>query len=135
MRSSHIFLGGVAAATFGVLLVTPVAAQDEMPPAQDIPAETPIDQMQPDAPVPPAAELSPEQQAEYDVWAPDQKFAYDAWPPETQMYYWTLSSDEQSLFWRLSDQDKISLTAMTGPEREAAWEVIKSNAAEAEGPA
>lgn len=151
MRSSHIFLGGVALATLGLLVVTPASAQEEPPMESDMPAETPgemsgdmPDAMPGDTPIDqvddgPAGStpvmLTPEQQAEYDGWAPDQKYAYDVWPQETQAYYWSLGTEEQALFWRLSDEDKIALTAMTGPEREAAWEVIKSNAAAAEGPA
>ncbi|MCK0128092.1 hypothetical protein [Erythrobacter sp. F6033] len=124
MRVSHIYLTGVALATFGVVLAAPAAAQDT--------DTAPIDEVAPDSSAP--GDLTAEQRAEYDSWAPDQKFAYDAWPVETKSYYWTLSPAQQGLFWKLSDQDKIALTAMTGPERDSAWQMIEERSAEEGGP-
>jgi hypothetical protein len=84
-----------------------------------------------------AAEAEPatDQQAEIDSWPAEQKAAYDAWPEETQAYYWSLPPERQMLFWRLSDEDKIALTAMTGPERDAAWTQIESSVAAPSGEA
>ncbi|QFT78183.1 hypothetical protein [Erythrobacter sp. THAF29] len=121
MRRSHIYLAAVAVATLGVVIAAPGTAQEGPPPA-----ETPIDEVSPGTQAP---ALSPDQQAEYDGWPPDRKFAYDAWPAETQTYYWSLEPERQALFWRLADEDKIAITAMTGTEREAAWEIIEKNAA------
>ena len=87
---------------------TALAAQDEMPGE--------------------AVELTAEQQAMFDNWPPDKQFAYSSWPSATKNYYWSLSSTRQKLFWRLSDEDKIAVTAMTGPERDAAWKSIEESA-------
>lgn len=121
MRRSHIYLAAVALATLGVVIAAPGTAQVEPPPA-----ETPIDRIEPDAERP---SLSPEQQAAYESWPPDRKFAFDAWPTETQSYFWSLAPERQELFWRLADEDKIAITAMTGTEREAAWDMIEKSAA------
>ncbi|MFL0356305.1 hypothetical protein ACI5KX_07465 [Erythrobacter sp. GH1-10] len=122
MRQSHIYLAAVAVATIGLVVAAPGASQNDMP----VPSgEAPIDQMAPAIPPP---DLAPDQQAEYDNWPPDRKYAYDSWPAETKGYYWSLSPERQDLFWRLSDEDKIALTAMTGTERESAWEMIEQRA-------
>ncbi len=68
--------------------------------------------------------LTPQQQAEVDRWPPIMQTTYRAWPRETKTYYWSLDGQQQQIFWRLRERDKIALTAMTGPEREAAWEQI-----------
>lgn len=75
-----------------------------------------------------AAELTSKQQAEVDSWPVDQQTAYMSWPEETKVYYWSLTASQQMLFWRLTDEQKIALTAMTGPEREAAWQRIEARA-------
>ncbi len=72
--------------------------------------------------------LTEEQQAVFDSWAPDQQIAYNSWPSETKNYFWSLSPDRQGLFWRLTDEDKLAITAMTGPEREKAWSGIEAAA-------
>ena len=102
MRMSHVQLIGVAIVTFGVLVAGPARAQADEPP------------------------LNPVQQEELDGWPEERKAAYAAWPNETKAYYWTLSPERQELFWALADSDKIALTAMTGPEREAAWTRIEA---------
>ena len=122
MRASHIYLAGVALATLGVVIGAPGTAGQEAPP----PGAAPIDQIDP--PAPERQAMPAEAQTEYDGWAPDQKLAYDAWPAETQAYYWTLEPHQKALFWRLSDQDKIAITAMTGPERDTAWKMIEERA-------
>lgn len=104
MRMSHVQLIGVAIVTFGIIAAAPVAAQDEEP------------------------MLNPVQQEDLESWPEEQKAAYAAWPTETKSYYWTLTPERQALFWRLSDEDKIAITAMTGPEREAAWARIEQRA-------
>ena len=112
MRKSHFILGAVAAVTFGVVASAPGSAQDVEEPAP------------PPAPDP----MAPEAKAEYDGWPAEKQAEYDAWPPETQGYYWTLTPERQTMFWRLEDSDKIAITAMTGPERDKAWEGIESAA-------
>lgn len=123
MRTSHLILAGVAAATFGVIGAAPGAAETPqtkapgtMPPAT--------------APAQPSASMSAEQKAQMESWPAEQQAAYRAWPPETQSYYWTLTAERQGWFWRLQDQAKIAITAMTGPEREAAWQQIEQAVAE-----
>lgn len=113
MRKSHIYLFAVAIATLGFVTASPGAATTQ---------ETP------DAAVPSAPQLTPDQQAEFSSWPVEQQTAYELWPAETQAYYWTLASERQMLFWRLTDEDKIALTAMTGPEREGAWEQVEARA-------
>jgi hypothetical protein len=113
MRVSHLYLFGVAALTLGVVVVAPSAAS-----AQDAPS----------ASAPASPQLSAEQQAEFDSWPGPQQAQYELWPAETQTYYWQLSPKRQSLFWRLPDEDKIAMTAMTGPERDAAWKQIEARA-------
>lgn len=120
MRRSHIYLAAIAVVTLGVVIAAPGTAQIDPPTA-----ETPIEKVQTDTAQP---SLSSEKQAEYDAWPPDKKLAYDAWPKETQNYYWSLPPERQALFWRLADEDKIAITIMTGPEREAAWEFVEKNA-------
>ena len=110
MRKSHFILGAVAAVTFGVVASAPGSAQDVEEPAP------------PPAPDP----MAPEAKAEYDGWPAEKQAEYDAWPPETQGYYWTLTPERQTMFWRLEDSDKIAITAMTGPERDAAWTQIEN---------
>lgn len=106
MRKTTVYLIGASlAAGFAA---APVSAQDEA--------------------MAKSAPLSEEQQAIYDGWAPDQKVAYESWPNETKTYFWTLSSKRQKLFWRLTDEDKLAMTAMTGPEREKAWAGIEAAA-------
>jgi len=112
VRVSHLYLFGVALATFG-LVAAPIAASE-----QDAPSSS----------APNSPKLSSEQQAEFDSWPSEQQAQYQVWPAETQAYYWELSSPRQGLFWQLSDDDKIALTAMTGPERDAAWARIESRA-------
>lgn len=111
MRISHLILIGVAATSVGAIGATPVAAQSQEPEAM--------------SPMPPAASLTAEQQAEVDAWPVEQQNAYRAWPAETQSYYWTLTDQRKGWFWRLRDDAKIAITAMTGPEREAAWGQIE----------
>lgn len=115
MRKSHYVLFAVAAATAGYLTAAPghAAVQDEDS-AMTVQAEP---------------ELSPEQKAEHDSWPEAEKAAYAAWPVETKTYYWSLPFERQRMFWRLTDEDKIAMTAMTGPEREAAWSEIEATAA------
>ncbi|MEO1222445.1 MAG: hypothetical protein AAFY42_14095 [Pseudomonadota bacterium] len=113
MRISHLYLFGIAAATLGVVAAAPIAAI-----AQDAPSASSATSPQ----------LSAEQQAEFDSWPGPQQAQYELWPGETQTYYWELSAKRQSLFWRLPDEDKIALTAMTGPERDAAWKQIETRA-------
>lgn len=77
---------------------------------------------------PPVAEeamqgaLSPEQQAQYDLW-----------PPEVQAYHDTLSPPRQEMFWRMNDQDKVSLANMSPMEQEQVWTAIETPPAQ--GPA
>ncbi len=118
MRIAHYCLFGVAAATFGYLTLAPGASAQE----EAVPAPMPSE------PAPPDGGPSPEQLAEIDSWPSEKKAAYDTWPDETKGYYWTLSDERQNLFWALADSDKIALTAMTGPEREAAWEQVEARA-------
>ncbi|MEM9500430.1 MAG: hypothetical protein AAF941_01165 [Pseudomonadota bacterium] len=107
MRKTSMYLIGASLASVAVAFPTTVAAQDEMPGEE--------------------VTLSAEQQAVFDGWPPDQQYAYGTWPSETKTYYWSLSSERQELFWRLSDDDKIAITAMTGSERETAWETIEAS--------
>ncbi len=108
MRKMSLYLIGASLAAAAVVAPATIAAQDEMP-GEDV-------------------SLSAEQQAMYDGWAPDMQVAYDAWPNETKGYYWSLEPSRQDLFWRLADEDKLALTAMTGPEREKAWSGIEATA-------
>lgn len=125
---SHIHLFGVVVLTAAFLITSPGGAQEE----GDTKQKASLDMIQTEMP---SSDLSAEQQAEYDSWAPDQQFAYQSWPAETKAYYWSLSSERQALFWQLSDEDKIALTAMTGPEREAAWKTIENASAQDGGEA
>ncbi|MEP3051482.1 MAG: hypothetical protein ABJP48_00695 [Erythrobacter sp.] len=84
---------------------------------------------QDEPPITGSSELTPDQSATYDTWPPDQQVAYDTWPLETRGYYWSLAPDRQELFWRLSNEDRVLITAMTGPERESAWQSIEARAA------
>ncbi len=111
MRRSHIYLCGVAIATLGLVAAAPGIAQDDGAAAMAEPAE-----------------MSAEQQAQFESWPVDQQTAYELWPPETKSYYWSLAPEQQELFWRLTDEDKIALTAMTGPERDSAWEQLQARA-------
>ena len=116
MRKSHYLLFGVAAATLCLVVAGPVAAslQDEEV-AEAAPPNA--------APVEPGA--NSDKQATIAGWSAEKRTSYDAWPSETQDYYWTLTPKRQQLFWRLDDTDKIAITAMTGPERDAAWTQIE----------
>ena len=114
MRVSHLYLFAVAAATFGFVVQAPVSASD-----QDAPS----------ASAPSSPELTGEQQATFDSWPSEQQAQYELWPSETQTYYWELSPPRQAMFWQLADSDKIALTAMTGPERDSAWEQIEARSA------
>lgn len=114
MRLSHLYLFGVAIATFGLVAAAPIAALE-----QDAPSSS----------APHSPKLSAEEQAEFDSWSSEQQAQYQVWPAETQSYYWELSASRQGLFWQLTDDQKIALTAMTGPERDATWAGIESRAA------
>lgn len=127
MRTSHIFLGAVAVATIAFVVTAPGAAQMEM-----APGAAPIDRVEPKSPD--AQKLAPDKKAQYDAWPPDRKAAFNAWPAETKAYYWTLPKPRQNLFWQIPDEDKIALTAMTGPERDKAWQMIEARTAEEGGP-
>lgn len=118
MRKSKYQASGVVAAALGFLATTPsmaFAPQDEG--AADAGPAQPSD-----------PDLSSEQQAEVDSWPVEQQTAYMGWPAETKGYYWSLEPSQQMLFWRLTDEQKIALTAMTGPERDAAWQQIEGRA-------
>jgi len=108
MRKTSLYLIGASLAACTIAVPATIAAQDEAPGE--------------------AVSLSPEQQAVHDDWAPDMQVAYEAWPNETKGYFWSLSTNRQNLFWRLADEDKLALTAMTGPEREKAWSGIEATA-------
>lgn len=110
MRTSHLYLFGVAFATIGVIAAAPAAAQMTQVALQE------------------DGELTSDQQAEFSSWPAQQQGAYELWPAETKAYFWSLTPPRQLLFWRLTDEDKIALTAMTGPERDAAWGQIESRA-------
>lgn len=66
--------------------------------------------------------LSPEQQAQYDLW-----------PPEVQAYHDMLAPERQAMFWRLNDEDKVSLANMSPMEQEQVWTAIETRPAQ--GPA
>lgn len=118
MRKSQYQMSGVAVAALGFLAATPSYAS------------LPQDEGGADAASSQVAEpeLSSEQQAEVDSWPVEQQTAYMGWPAETKGYYWSLTPSKQMLFWRLTDEQKIALTAMTGPERDAAWQQIEGSA-------
>lgn len=115
MRFSHAMLYGIAAATFGFLATAPGSAQTPDPMMSSVDEPTPA------------------QKAQMKNWSSDQQAAYKSWPAETQSYYWTLSPDRQMLFWQIDDETKLAITAMTGPEREAAWSEIESEAVQTQG--
>jgi len=118
MRKSQFHKSGVAAAALGFLVAAPslaFAPQDEG--AQSDGTSQPSD-----------PKLTGEQQAEVDSWPVEQQVAYNQWPAETKGYYWSLDPSKQMLFWRLTDEQKIAITAMTGPERDAAWQQIEGRA-------
>ncbi|MEM7666677.1 MAG: hypothetical protein AAF250_12540 [Pseudomonadota bacterium] len=115
MRKTSMYLIGASLASVAVAFPATVVAQDEMPGEE--------------------VALSAEQQAVFDGWPPDQQYAYGTWPSETKNYYWSLSPERQELFWRLSDDDKIAITAMTGTERDSAWETIEASTAAPSEPA
>lgn len=108
MRINSKLCFGVSVVALLLTAPTGLAAQDTMPDE--------------------AVEMTAEQRAMFDDWPPDKQFAYNSWPRATKDYYWSLSSERQKLFWRLSDEDKIAVTAMTGPERDAAWKSIEESA-------
>lgn len=118
MRKSQHQIPGVAAAALGFLAAIPSLAA--APQEKGIKDAGPSQLSDP--------ELTGEQQAELDTWSVEQQSAYMGWPAETKGYYWSLTSSQQSLFWRLTDEQKIALTAMTGPERDAAWQRIEARA-------
>ena len=124
MRKSKYQKSGVVAAALGFLAATPTIAEEPL--AIEGPQDDGAGDAEPASA--PAPELSPEQQAEVAGWPADQQTAYMTWPAETQGYYWELSEPRQKMFWMLKDEDKIALTAMTGPEREAAWSQIEARA-------
>lgn len=112
MRKSHFALFAVAIATVGYVAAAPgQAAVQEENGMMSMPTDP---------------ELTSAQMAERDSWPAEQQASYEAWPAETKSYYWLLTPERQALFWRLSDDDKIAITAMTGPEREAAWTQIEA---------
>jgi len=117
MRTSHIYLFAVAIATVGLVAAAPGAASSVTVPLAV--------QAGPDA-----TELTAEQKAEFESWPSEQQAQYELWPAETRNYYWTLSPPRQMLFWRLTDEDKVAITAMTGPERDNAWGRIEQRAVE-----
>lgn len=123
MRTSHLYLFAVAAATVGFVAIAPAAASDAhgkghiLASMQDAESEG----------------LSPEQQAEFDSWPAEKQAAFELWPGEVKAYYWTLSNDRQMIFWALADSDKLALTAMEEPERENAWTQIESRVGATEG--
>ncbi|QUL38463.1 hypothetical protein [Erythrobacter sp. JK5] len=108
MRKTTMYLIGASLAASAALAPTTLSAQDDLPGEE--------------------VSLTAEQQAEYDGWPPDMQSAYMTWPNETKGYYWSLTPERQGLFWRLSDDDKLALTAMTGPERDTAWQNIEARA-------
>lgn len=116
MRNSHYLLYAVGLATIGYVAAAPGLAA---PPMSDDPSTA-------------LAEPSPQldREAEIAGWPADMQTAYAAWPDETKEYYWTLTPVRQRLFWALADSDRIALTAMTGPERDAAWKEIEARAGE-----
>ena len=128
MRLSHIYLAAVAVVTLGFVAAAPGAAdgqdanapQDTEPPAEAAETAPPVE--------PAAPHDGAEEWTEFRSWPVERRAEYEAWPLETQTYYWTLTRERQALFWRLPDEDKIALTAMTGPEREAAWAQLESRA-------
>ena len=117
MRTSHIYLFGVAIATVGLIAAAPGAASSALAPIA-VQAG------------PEATAMTAEQQADFDSWPSEQQARYELWPAETRNYYWSLTPSRQMMFWRLTDEDKIALTAMTGPERDNAWGRIEQRAAE-----
>lgn len=126
MRTSYALLFGVAAAGLGLIATAPGAA---MAPQSAADALTQPESMPDPAPDPTSDPMPSEQrQAEIDSWPAEKQTAYSAWPAETKAYYWTLSDERRMMFWALADSDKIALTAMTGPERDAAWERIEEAA-------
>ena len=114
MRKAHFYLIGVFIATLGVVAAVPSAASIQQERA---------------AAVPPAPDLTDEQRTELQSWPVELQAEYELWPSETKAYYWSLTTERQKIFWSLSDQDKIALTAMTGPERAAAWDEIEARTA------
>lgn len=110
-NKSHYFLK-TSLAVLAFAVPTGLAAQE--PPPEGAPGG--------------AVALSPEQKAAFDTWPPDRQMAYETWPSETKAYFWSLNEKRQNIFWRLTDDDKIALTAMTGPERDTAWERIEARA-------
>ena len=121
MRRSHYWLFGVAVAALGYVAISPGAAHAQYDDAMSAGSVDPA--------------MNEEQRAEHDSWPEEKQAAYAAWPRETQAYYWSLNPERQMLFWALADSDKIALTAMTGPEREDAWERIEAQAGAASDPA
>lgn len=118
MRKSHPKVSGIAAAALGLLAATPS-------PALAIPKEVGEDVQPAEPSTSTEPELSAQQQGEVSNWPEDKQVAYENWPAETKSYYWSLKSSRQAMFWRLTDEQKIALTAMTGPERNAAWQQIE----------
>lgn len=93
--------------------------------AQDTPPADPATTM----PVP-GGTLTPEQQAEHDLWSADQQAQYATWPASVKDYYWGLSAERQSLFWRLPDANKVTLAGLPVEQQEAAWAQVEAQAAE-----
>ncbi|MEM7779207.1 MAG: hypothetical protein AAF697_02310 [Pseudomonadota bacterium] len=117
-RHSHFFLIGVAFVAIAYVATAPGSAQASNP-LVDAVSQTAM-----------AGDpsMSEAQKVEHDSWTADKQAEYAAWPAETKAYYWSLSSERRMMFWALADSDKIALTAMTGPERDAAWERIEARA-------
>lgn len=115
MRRTFWYIVGGQLATISI----PALAQDaaEVPPAEALPDG--VGQ----------GELTPDQMAAYDGWPAEQKAVYDNWPTDTQAYFWTLTPDRQSLFFRLAENDRLALTAMSDPDRDAAWQMVEEKAA------
>lgn len=123
MRKLTIFtlIAGSAA------LAVPVAAQDEPPGTNGSVPEA-------QAPMP-AAQLSPDQQMQYDAWSAQEKGTYDGWAPDHQAYFWTLTPQRQTIYWRLSEADRATIAAMADPDRETAWMRVESQVAQQAGSA
>jgi|GEM_PF-1269089 len=126
MPKSNYHKSGLVAAALGFFAASPALADAPLTAGQ--PQEDGAGDAEPTPETMSAPQLSPEQQAEVGTWPADKQTAYMSWPAETQGYYWELSKPRQTMFWMLADKDKVALTAMTGPEREAAWNQIEARA-------
>lgn len=129
MRTSHIYLYGVAAATVVLVAFAPANGQDSMAPGTMQPDTMQPDRMEPGA----MPDLTSEQAAEREAWPTNQQAAYDAWPDDAKAYYWSLPSERQEIFWRLRDEDKVAITRMNGDRQEAAWTALEGRMANSPG--